>query len=67
MKDFIKAVYLAGEYQGRANEASDYFLKDTPEPDETLRLWLKGRLDRCLPCDRDIRKNLEKLLDELSS
>jgi hypothetical protein len=65
MKELIKEIYLAGEQQGRDNESRDYWMKDTDHPDKTLKDWLIARLDKCLPCDQDIRTELEELIKSL--
>jgi hypothetical protein len=65
MKELLKEIYLAGEQQGRENECLDYWLKDTESPDETLKKWLSVRLEKCLPCDNDIRQELIDLKNSL--
>lgn len=65
MKDLIKDLFKAGEVYGRDCESLDYWMKDYPNPDEALKKWLSVRLDKDLPCDRDIRKELIELKNSL--
>jgi hypothetical protein len=46
-----------------ANESTD--LEEATDPDKELASWLRKRLDKNRPGDRDLRKELEKLLKKL--
>ena len=65
MEDLIKEVFKAGEEYGRACEANDYLLKDSEDPNTVLKRWLKDRLDKCLPCDNNVRVELVELYKSL--
>lgn len=62
MNELIKEAFQAGVCQGREKEQAIYWCDAYLSNEQAFQIWLRARLDKCLPQDRDIRNELEKLL-----
>jgi len=65
MKELLKEVFEAGSAHGQEKENAIYWCNGYRETNEALKDWLIVRLDKCLPCDNNVRVELEELVKSL--
>ena len=65
MKELLKEAFEAGSAHGQEKENAIYWCNEYQQTNEALKDWLIARLDKCLPCDANVRVELEELIKTL--